>query len=432
MYAFGEFETLSNPGSNREKGTPPMKKKNIPASVASTNAYEGLEDWARSRVQVWLQELLEDEVTQFLGREKSERSPNRRGYRNGHGKPRRFAMMNGTMEVRRPRVRNTAERFESQILPYFRRKSKQLGELLPDLYLHGLATGDFEQAMRGLLGAGAPLSRASIQRLKSTWQLEYDEWVQQDLSGLEVVYQWADGLYVKAGIAKERAALLVIIGALSDGRKVLLACESGQRESKESWSRILRNLQRRGLKLGRLTVADGHLGIWSALAEQQPQGQEQRCWNHKSINVVDHLPKTEQPAARQLLHGMAFANSRAACERKRDQFVRRYEKNYPKAGETLLRDWDRMITFYEFPKQHWVHLRTTNIVESPFDMVRLRTNAARRFKRVENATAMIWKLLRVAEKAWRHLKGSELLQEVYDGQQFADGIRVVMKSKAAA
>ena len=152
-----------------------MKKKNIPAAVASTNAYEALEDWARSRVQVWLQELLEEEVTQFLGREKSERSPNRRGYRNGHGKPRRFAMMNGTLEVRRPRVRNTAERFESQILPYFRRKSKQLGELLPDLYLHGLATGDFEQAMRGLLGAGAPLSRASIQRLKSTWQLEYDE-----------------------------------------------------------------------------------------------------------------------------------------------------------------------------------------------------------------------------------------------------------------
>ena len=227
-----------------------MKKKNIPAAVASTNVYEALEDWARSRVQVWLQELLEDEVTQFLGRGKVGGSPNRRGYRNGHGKPRRFAMMNGTLEVRRPRVRNTVERFESQILPYFRRKSKQLGELLPELYLHGLATGDFEQAMRGLLGAGAPLSRASIQRLKSTCQLEYDEWVQQDLSGLEVVYQWADGLYVKAGIAKERAALLVIIGALSDGRKVVLACESGQRESKESWSRILRSLRRRGLKLG--------------------------------------------------------------------------------------------------------------------------------------------------------------------------------------
>ena len=299
-----------------------MEKKNTPEVAASTKQYEVLEDWARSRGQDRLQELLEDEVTQFLGRRKSERSSDRRGYRNGHGKPRRFAMLNGTMEVRRPRVRNTTERFESEILPYFHRKSKQLGQLLPELYLHGLATGDFEQAMRGLLGAGAPLSRASIQRLKSTWQLEYDEWSQQDLSELEVVYHWADGLYVKAGIAKERAALLVIIAGLSDGRKVLLACESGQRESKESWSRILRNLRDRGLKLGRLTVADGHLGIWSALAEQHPEGQEQRCWNHKSMNVVDHLPKTDQPAARQLLHGMAFADSRAACERKRDQFIR--------------------------------------------------------------------------------------------------------------
>ena len=326
-----------------------MEKKNTPGSEQSTNRYEDLEDWARTRVQVWLQELLEGEVTEFLGREKSERSPDRRRYRNGHGKPRRFGMLNGTMEVRRPRVRNTAERFESQVLPYFHRKSKQLGQLLPELYLHGLATGDFEQAMRGMLGAGALLSRASIQRLKSTWQLEYDEWTQQDLSGLEVVYQWADGLYVKAGIAKERAALLVIIAGLSDGRKVLLACESGQRESTESWSHILRNLRERGLKLGKLTVADGHLGIWSALAEQHPEGKEQRCWNHKAMNVVDHLPKTEQPAGRQLLHSMAFAESRAQCERKRDQFIRRYQKNYPKAGETLLRDWDRMVTFYDFP-----------------------------------------------------------------------------------
>ena len=409
-----------------------MKQKNTSRVNSSTIAYDGLEGWARSKMQVWLQELLEDEVTQFPGRKKSERNPDRRGYRNGHGKSRRFAMMSGTVEVRRPRVRNTAERFESQVLPYFRRKSKQLGQLLPELYLHGLATGDFELAMRGLLGPGAPLSRASIQRLKSVWQVEYDEWKQEDLSGLEVVYHWADGLYVKAGIAKDRAALLVIVAGLSDGSKVLLACESGLRESKEAWSRILRDLQKRGLKLGRMTVADGHLGIWAALAEQHPEGREQRCWNHKIVNVIDHLPKSEQPGAKQLLHNIAFANSRAECERKRDQFVRRYQKSYPKAGETLIRDWDRMITFYEFPKEHWVHLRTSNIVESPFDAVRLRTNAARRYKRVDNATAMIWKLLRVAEKAWRHLKGSDLLQEVYDGQRFADGVKVVIKSKAAA
>ncbi len=409
-----------------------MRKKNTPERDPSTNRYEELEDWARSRVQGWLQDLLEDEVTAFLGRGKSERTGRGGGYRNGHGKPRRFAMLNGTVEVRRPRVRNTEERFESQVLPYFRRKSKRLGELLPDLYLHGLATGDFELAMRGLLGSGAPLSRASIQRMKSTWQLEYDEWKSADLSGLEVVYQWADGLYVKAGIAKDRAALLVIIGALSDGRKVLLACESGQRESQESWGRILRDLKSRGLKLGKLTVADGHLGIWAALAEHHPEGREQRCWNHKTVNVLDHLPKSEQPAAKQLLREMAYADTRTASEKKRDQFVARYKDSYPKAGDTLLRDWDRMVTFYDFPKEHWVHLRTTNIIESPFDMVRLRTNAARRYKRVENATSMIWKLLRVAEKAWRHLKGSELLQEVYDGQRFTDGVRVVKKSKAAA
>jgi transposase-like protein len=409
-----------------------MEKKSTPQTVRSTKGYEDLEAWARSRVQVWLQELLEDEVTAFLGRGKSERKLERRGYRNGHGKPRRFAMLNGTVQVRRPRVRNTQERFESQVLPYFRRKSKKLGELLPELYLHGLATGDFELAMRGLLGSGAPLSRASIQRMKSSWQLEYEEWKQQDLSGLEIVYQWADGLYVKAGIAKDRAALLVIIGALSDGRKVLLACESGQRESKESWGCILRDLKARGLKLGDLTVADGHLGIWAALAEQHPQGREQRCWNHKTVNVLDHLPKSEQSAAKQLLHEIAFAETRAKAERRRDRFVARYQDLYPKAGATLLRDWDRMVTFYDFPKQHWVHLRTTNVVESPFDSVRLRTNAARRYKRVENATAMIWKLLRVAENAWRHLKGSELLREVYDGQHFADGVRVVSKSKAAA
>jgi putative transposase len=409
-----------------------MRKKNTLKRDPSTNQYEELEDWARSRVQGWLQELLEDEVTAFLGRGKSERRADRRGYRNGHGKPRRFAMLNGTVEVRRPRVRNTKERFESQVLPYFRRKSKRLGELLPDPYLHGLATGDFEVAMRGLLGSGAPLSRASIQRMKSTWQLDYDEWKQQDLSELEVVYQWADGLYVKAGIAKDRAALLVIIGALSDGRKVLLACESGQRESKESWGRILRDLKSRGLRFGQLTVADGHLGIWADLAEQHAEGREQRCWNHKTVNVLDHLPKGEQPAAKHLLRDMAYAETRAGSEKKRDQFIARYKDAYPKAGETLLRDWDRMVTFYDFPKEHWVHLRTTNIVESPFDMVRLRTNAARRYKRVENATAMIWKLMRVAEKAWRHLKGSEFLPEVYDGQRFVDGVRVVRKSKAAA
>jgi transposase-like protein len=281
-------------------------------------------------------------------------------------------------------------------------------------------------ALRELLGDGAPLSKASIQRLKAKWQTEYEAWQVENLSETEIVYMWADGLYVKAGIADHKAALLVIVGVRTDGRKMLLACESGVRESKESWKAILRDLTSRGLKLPKVTVADGHLGIWSALGELHPEGREQRCWNHKLLNVLDALPKSDQPVARELLRGMHFAQSRAECEKKRDQFRARYKKDQQKAVETLERDWDRMTTFFDFPKEHWVHLRTTNIVESPFSAIRLRTDAARRHKRVENATGLIWKLLMVAEKRWRSFKGFPLLNDVYSGKSFIDG-RVVSK-----
>jgi putative transposase len=267
-------------------------------------------------------------------------------------------------------------------------------------------------------------------RLKAKWQLEYEAWKQQDLSELELVYAWADGIYVKAGLEKEKAALLVIIGATTDGEKRLLACESGQRESKLSWAAILRDLKARGLNAPRLTIADGHLGIWSALSEIRPESQQQRCWNHKILNVLDALPKKEQPAAKELLRGMASSETQAECEKQRDAFVKRYQKSYPKAAETLLRDWERMITFYTFPKEHWPHLRTTNVVESPFAAIRLRTDAAKRYKRVSNATAMIWKLLRVAERSFRRLKGYDLLPKVFQGKQFADGLLLKAKNKS--
>ena len=400
-----------------------MKQQNTREESSSINPYEALESWARANVQDFIQSLLEQEMEEFVGRTKSERhvGSGRRVYRNGHGKIRNFGMMGGTVELRRPRLRNAEERFESRIIPLFHRKSKELGAMLPELYLHGLAKGDFELALRGLLGDGAPLSRSSIERLKAIWQLEREDWKKQDLSQVEIVYMWADGLYVKAGIDDHKAALLVIIGATTDGKKVLLACESGERESKEAWAAILRDLISRGLKLPFLTVADGHLGVWAALGELHPQGREQRCWNHKICNVLDKLPKKEQPAAKQLLRSMNYAETQAECEKERDRFISRYRKTHPKATETLLNDWDRMVSVYAFPKEDWVHLRTTNIVESPFDMIRLRTNAARRFKRVDNASAMIWKLLRIGEKAWRSLKGSELLRDVYDGKKFVDG-----------
>jgi transposase-like protein len=386
--------------------------------------WEALEEFARVRLQGWLQDLLEEEITELLGRTKSQRRSavdGPAGYRNGHGKLRRVSMTWGTLEVRRPRVRGLEERFESRILPLFVRRTKEVAELLPRLYLHGLAEGDFELALRGLLGEGAPLSASSIQRLREKWQQEYEAWKTTRLDELEVVYVWADGLYVKAGLEDTKAALLVIVGALKDGRKVVLAVESGQRESKDSWARALRGLRDRGLRPWKVTVADGHLGIWAALREVGFGGEEQRCWNHKLANVIDQLPKKQWPEARELLRKIPYAQSEKECERLRDEFAARYRKGYPKAVETLCRDWERMVTFYRFPKDHWTHLRTTNPVESPFAAVRLRTDAAKRFKKVANAEALIWKILMIAQKKFRRLNSPQLLEAVHRGQKFVDG-----------
>jgi transposase-like protein len=405
-----------------------MKEKTTPVESASRVCYETMEAYARESIERWLQELLEAEVSQFLGRAKSQRRAEpgepSTGYRNGYGKPRKVGLTAGTITVRRPRVRNLEQRFESRVLPLFKRRSHELGAMLPQLYLHGLASGDFELALRGLLGEGAPLSAASLMRLKGAWQAEYAAWKHADLSQLELVYWWADGLYVKAGIADRKAALLVIVGASASGEKVLVACEAGERESKESWCELLRDLKARGLKFPRLTVADGHLGIWAALGELHASGEEQRCWNHKIVNVLNALPKKDQAEAAKRLKAMMYATSRAACERKRDEFLLRFKKTDPQACATLTRDWERLVSFFDYPQEHWIHLRTTNIVESPFHAVRLRTDASRRFKKVDNAQAMIWKLLMVAQKSWRALNAPNLMRDVYEGRAFKDGVAV--------
>jgi len=384
---------------------------------------------ARQRIQGFVQELLEEEVTALVGRAKSERrAPIAEGpvvYRNGHGKPRRVSMSCGTIAVRRPRVRGLEEHFESRVLPLFKRRTREVGELLPQLYLHGLAQGDFELALRGLLGAGAPLSASSIERLRGKWVAEYEAWRGRSLSGLEPVYLWADGIYVKAGLEKDKAALLVVLAGLRDGRKLVLSVEPGYRESTEAWGRILRGLRQRGLAIPRLLVADGHLGIWAAMAEVFPEVAEQRCWNHKIVNVLDRLPRRLQAEARALLQQIPYAETRQECERLRGRFVERFGAQHPTAAEALLRDWERMVTFYGFPREHWKHLRTTNPVESPFAAVRLRTNAGKRYKRVANATALIWRLLMVAERTFRRLDHPELLPEVAVGARFTNGVRVL-------
>ena len=386
--------------------------------------FEDLESFVRGRVQAFIQSILDEEVTELLGREKSERIEGVdavMGYRNGRGKPRKLTMSSGTITVRRPRVRGLEERFESRVLPLFARRTKEVGELIPELYLHGLAEGDFDLALRGLLGEDAPLSKPTIRRLKAVWAEEFEAWNRRTFEDREVVYVWVDGIYVKAGLEREKAALLVVIGAMSDGTKEVLAVTSGYRESTESWMTVFRDLKARGLGEPRVVVADGNAGIWAAVAQVWPGAEEQRCWNHKTRNVLDRLPKKEQGEAKELLRAIPYAPSLAEALKGRETFAKRYRTWYPKAVETLEDDWDRMVTFYGFPESHWKHLRTTNIVESPFASVRLRTSAAKRFKRVENATALIWKLLAVAEKKFRKLDAPHQLKDVFEGRKFEDG-----------
>jgi len=412
-----------------------MDQRTTSGSLTSSPTWEGLHEWLRNAIQTLIQGALEAEVTELLGRVRYQRraavdAP--AGYRNGHGKPRRLTTPMGTITLRRPRVRGLEERFESRILPLFARRTKEVSELLPELYLHGLAEGDFDLALRGLLGEEAPLSARTVARLKEQWQAEWEAWRTRRLEGLRVVYLWVDGVYVKAGLERERAALLIAVAGLVDGRKEVVAVVPGYRESVESWSEVLRDLRERGMHAPRLVIGDGHLGIWGALRNVWPEADEQRCWNHKVLNVLEQLPRRQHVVAKSMLRAIAYAPIRAEAERKRKEFeVWCHGRGYGKAAETLGRDWERMVTFYRYPKEHWRHLRTTNVVESPFAALRLRTDAAKRFKRVERATAVIWKMLMVAQTRFRRLNAPELLAKVHAGVRYEDGIEVTRKEAAA-
>ena len=410
-----------------------MVKQTTPDKGSSSIIWDNLEEMVRMKVREFIQSLMEAEIEELLARGKSERrklvdSPP--VYRNGYGKGRKLTLGCGTITVHRPRVRGLEKRFESRVLPLFSRRTREVNQLIPQLYLHGLALGDFDSALRGLLGRDAPISAGTVARLKEKWQVEWEEWRQRPLNGLEVVYMWVDGVYVKAGLEKDKAALLVIIGGLSNGDKVVLAVEPGYRESIEGWSGVLRGLKDRGMNRPRIVVGDGHLGIWGALSNVYPGVSEQRCWNHKVMNVLDKLPRKAQVQAKVGLQRIFSSGSRKDAEDNRNLFTTWCKKeNYLGAKEALERDWDRMVTFYEFPREHWKHLRTTNIVESPFAALRLRTAAAKRFKKVSNATAVIWKMLMLAEQRFRKLDAPEKLAQVYSGAQFKDGIEVTLTAE---
>ena len=270
-------------------------------------------------------------------------------------------------------------------------------------------------------------------RLKEKWQEEWAVWQSRPLEELEVVYLWADGIYVKAGLEKEKAVLLVVLAALSDGSKVVVSVTIGYRESTESWSEVLRDLKRRGMNAPRLVIADGHLGIWGALCNVYPEAEEQRCWNHRIVNILAKVPKREQPTALLILRQIPYAESRQEAERLKRVFQEWCRsRGLAPAADLLDQDWDRMVSFYNYPKQQWQHLRTTNPVESPFAGLRLRTDAAKRFKKVNNAQAVIWKMLLVAEKRFRRLKAPELMRDVYQGAKYVNGVLVNQESKEKA
>jgi len=383
---------------------------------------------AREGAQRMLISALDQEIEEFLGRARYERQPGRRrrGYRNGVGKARKIAVGCGTLEIRPPRVRDTKEPFRSQLLPRYRRSSESIRALLPELYLQGLATGDFEPALRTFLGEAAPLSPASIVRLKEQWRAEYEAWKRRPLAA-RYAYCYADGLYLKAGPEDEKTAVLVVIGVTDDGQKELLTMVEGYRESRESWRDVLRDLRRRGLTTVRLFVGDGGLGLWAAVEEIYPAARHQLCWCHKMLNVLDKLPQRLQGEAKSLLRDIYTAPTREDAEERIGNFAQRFEREYPRAVASLVDRQAELLTYYDFPREHWKSLRTSNPIESIFDPVRLRTNATRRMRKAQTGLYLVFQLVRRAERRWRRIDAPHLVIKVLEGVPFTNGIEVIAK-----
>jgi len=321
--------------------------------------------------------------------------------RNGHAQERTVQLGAGPVRVRAPRVndRRLDHGFTSKVLPPYMRRSPRLDEALPVLYLRGLSTGDFSEALAVLLGPeAAGFSATTITRLLKVWQEEYRAWRKRSLEGKEYVYVWADGVYFNVRLEEDRLACLVVVGVLPDGRKEVIALEDGYRESTESWASVLRDLKRRGLTAPTLAVGDGNLGFWAALREVYPATKEQRCWKHKLANVLDKLPKRLQARAKEMLHEITYAPDRESALEEIALFSEEYGARYPKAVATLTKDQDRLLTFFDFPAEHWIHLRTTNPIESTFATVKARTKKTKGAGSRKAGLAMAFELLLAAEK----------------------------------
>lgn len=370
---------------------------------------------------------LQAEVAEYLQRAQEARDDQGRALvvRNGRARERRVSLGVGELKVRAPRVedRRAGERFRSRILPPYMRRSPRIDEALPVLYLKGLSSGDFSEALTALLGAAAAgFSASTITRLLQSWQEEYRAWRKRPLAGTDYVYIWADGLHFQVRLEEDRLACLIIMGVREDGRKEIIAIEDGYRESSESWASVLRDLRERGMPAPVLAVADGALGFWGALRAIYPETQEQRCWVHKLRNVLDKLPKRLQARAKDLLREAMQAPDRASAEEALARFAREYEAAYPKAAACLTEGQEHLLTFFAFPAQHWQHLRTTNPIESPFATVKARTRKTKGAGSRHAALALAYKLALSAESHMRKISAPHLVALVRAGATFDNGV----------
>lgn len=392
-----------------------------------------LEDIARAGARRALQKAIEDEVAQYVEAHKHhlDESNHRLVVRNGHKPPRTILSGVGPLEVIQPRVddRRVDEngvrfRFTSKILPRYLRKTRAIEELVPWLYLKGISTGEMPDALVHLGFDGSGLSPASVTRMLQAWQGEYEDWSRRALTGKRYVYLWADGIYFGCRLTDDRPCVLVLMGATADGRKELIAMADGQRESETGWTALLLDCKARGMsEPPKLATGDGSLGFWLALAKVFPQTRHQRCWVHKTMNVLDKLPKAQQAEAKSMLHDIWMSATREDAVKSFDRFVATYGVKWPRAVDCLEKDRAELLAFYDFPAEHWGHLRTSNPIESTFATVRLRTYRTKGPGSREAGLAMAFKLARKAELRWRKLNGAEKLQDLIDGVVFVDGER---------
>jgi len=388
----------------------------------------------RAGAQRLLGQAIEAEVADYLAAHQDLRDEQGRRLvvRNGHKDERQLQTGVGPVPVRQPRINDqrldedsNRTRFTSKILPPYLRRTQSIEELIPWLYLKGISTGDFREALAALLGKDAPgLSASTVVRLKEVWQRDYEAWSKRSLADKRYAYFWADGIHFNVRLKEDRQCILVVMGATAEGKKELVAIQDGLRESEQSWRELLLDLKARGLQdAPKVAVGDGALGFWSALRKVFGETREQRCWVHKTANVLNSLPKGRQGKAKGMLHDIWMAETKAEAERAFDLFIETYEAKYPKATGCLAKDRDVLLTFYDFPARHWAHLRTTNPIESTFATVRLRTRRTKGCGSRMATLTMVFQLVKCAEQHWRALNGSSLLGDVIRGVQFKDGLR---------